>query len=116
MRRLNPFIVKGFCLNKTDGINTTKIKRTELLCSASRKTYRASHRGIHPGTLVHAYPGCQRVFLFCFAAIVSGEAAIVNERKKNPLVTAGMNLTSMLIRDKTVCQTGFMWDVFVFVI
>ena len=61
--------------------------------------------------------GARGFFFVCFAATVSGEAAIVNERKINPLlVTAGMNLTSMLIRDKTVCQTSFMWDLFVFVI
>ena len=36
--------------------------------------------------------GARGFFLFCFAAKVSGEAAIVNERKKTPLVTAGMNL------------------------
>ena len=59
-----------------------------------------------------------RGFFFCFVLRRQWAAkpAIVNERKKNPLVTAGMNLTSMLIGDKTVCQTGFMWDLFVFVI
>ena len=60
--------------------------------------------------------GARGFFLFCFAVTVSGEAAIVNKRKKNPLVKAGLNLTSMLIRDKTVCQTGFIWDLFVFII
>ena len=66
-------------------------------------------------SLYNAYSTLGARGVFCFVATVSGEAAIVNKRKK-PLVTAGMNLTSMLIRDKTVCQTGFMWDLFVFVI
>ena len=35
------------------------------------------------------YPGCQRAFLFCFAVTVSGEAAIVNERKKGNGVRTG---------------------------
>ena len=53
-------------------------------------------------------PWVPEVFFSCYLwQKLSGEATIVTSGRKNPLVTAVTNLTSMQFWNKIACQTGF---------